>query len=198
MGLMIHSLENIPESARRDYFIYLLDYGWDEPISDALRRNFDQMAHQSANNKAVIIKGTVGEHFQNEVFSWHQINGLNADNILPALLISNNHPSYFRNNNHGDKWGDDLVNESTQADMKLIIIPFRKFCRTSTEVVELIQKVFEDIKEGKDLSNFSIAKEMKGGHMRAIADAVILEPNISGIGIDLKKLVKNFIHKQSI
>ncbi len=90
------------------------------------------------------------------------------------------------------------MNESTQADMKLIIIPFRKFCRTSTEVVELIQKVFEDIKEGKDLSNFSIAKEMKGGHMRAIADAVILEPNISGIGIDLKKLVKNFIHKQSI
>lgn len=68
MGLMVHSLENIPESAKRDYYIYLLDYGWDEPISDALRRNFDQIAHESAISKAVIIKGTVGERFKNKVF----------------------------------------------------------------------------------------------------------------------------------
>jgi hypothetical protein len=44
MGLMVHSLENIPESARRNYFIYLLDYGWHEPISEALRNNFENMA----------------------------------------------------------------------------------------------------------------------------------------------------------
>ncbi|WP_321381263.1 hypothetical protein [Rhizobium sp.] len=109
MGLMIHSLENIPESARRNYFIYLLDYGWDEPISEALRRNFDNMASEAAVNKAVVIKGTVGSHFQKEVFSWHQINGMNAEEILPALLISNNHPSYFQKNSHGDRWGDGLL-----------------------------------------------------------------------------------------
>lgn len=123
MGLMIHSLDNIPESARRDYFIYLLDYGWKEPISDTLRSNFDNMAHESANNRAVIIKGTEGVHFQNEVFSWHQINGLNGDEILPALLISNNHPSYFRDNTLGKGWGHGLLNESQQTKMKLIIIP---------------------------------------------------------------------------
>ncbi|MCC6597669.1 MAG: hypothetical protein IT559_02640 [Alphaproteobacteria bacterium] len=196
MGLMIHSLDNIPESARRDYFIYLLDYGWDEPISDALRRNFDHMAHQSANNKAVIIKGTVGEHFRNEVFSWHKINGLNAEDILPALLISNNHPLYFRDHEHGEQWGGRLLNESTESDMKLIIIPFRKFCKTKTEVVKLIQEVFKDIKEEKELASFSIAKKMKAGHGHAIADALILEPNIAGIGVNLKKLVESFINKK--
>ena len=56
MGLMIHSLENIPSSARRDFFIYLLDYGWNEPISNSLRDNFDRMAQIAATNKAVIIK----------------------------------------------------------------------------------------------------------------------------------------------
>lgn len=197
MGLMIHSLDNIPESARRDYFIYLLDYGWDEPISEALRRNFDKMAEESSTNGAVVIKGTVGQHFQNEVFSWHKINGLNADNILPALLISNNHPSYFRDNDHGNGWGDGLVNESENQEMKLIIIPFRKFCRTSTEVVELIQKVFDDIKRQKDLSEFSIAREIKASKNQAVADAIILEPNIAGVGIDLKKLIGGFISGRS-
>ncbi len=37
MGLMVHSLEGIPAGHHRDYYIYLLDYGWDEPLADALR-----------------------------------------------------------------------------------------------------------------------------------------------------------------
>lgn len=193
--MMIHALDNIPESAQRNYFIYLLDYGWEEPISDALRRNFEKMAHESAINKAVIIKGTVAEHFQNEVFSWHQINGLNADDILPALLISNNHPSYFRDGSHGNQWENGLLKESQQPNMKLIIIPFRKFCKTSTEVVQLIQKIFEDIKGQKDLSDFSIAKTIKGDFSRSIADAIILEPNIAGVGIDLKRLISSLLDK---
>lgn len=48
MGLMVHSLQNIPESKNRDYLIYLLDYGWDEPISKGLRDNFDKMAEIAA------------------------------------------------------------------------------------------------------------------------------------------------------
>jgi hypothetical protein len=66
---MIHSLENIPTSARRNFFIYLLDYGWNEPISNALRSNFDRMAEIAAKSKAVIIKGTEIALFQNEVMS---------------------------------------------------------------------------------------------------------------------------------
>ncbi len=196
MGLMVYSLDNIPPSAKRDYFIYLLDYGWDEPISEALRQNFDMMAKNAAVNSAVIIKGTVAEHFQNEVFSWHQINGLNGDDILPALLITNSHPSYFRDNNHGPKWGEEFLNISEQQpEMKLILIPFRKHCKTSTEAIGLIQKVFDDIKDQKDISDFKVSKETKRGYGSAIADAIILEPNVGGIGIDIKKLLSGFLSK---
>lgn len=41
MGLMVHSLEGIPEGHHRDYYIYLLDYGWNEPLGDALKKNFN-------------------------------------------------------------------------------------------------------------------------------------------------------------
>ncbi|MCE1238042.1 MAG: hypothetical protein LWW93_16965 [Hyphomicrobiales bacterium] len=184
---MVHSLDNIPESAKRDYFIYLLDYGWSEPIGDTLRNNFENMAYESATNNAVIIKGTVGSHFQNEVFSWHQINGLSGDEMLPALLISNMHPNYFRDHIYGDAWGKELLNQSETDGMKLILIPFRKFCKTSTEVIELIQRVFADIRDQKDISDFAIAKEMKKGKGMAVVDALILEPNVAGFGIDLKK-----------
>lgn len=37
MGLKVHSLQNVPQTENRDFFIYLLDYGWHEPLSRTLR-----------------------------------------------------------------------------------------------------------------------------------------------------------------
>jgi hypothetical protein len=187
MGLMVHSLQNIPESKNRDYLIYLLDYGWDEPISKALRDNFDKMAEIAAKNRAVVIKGTELAHFENEVFSWHHINNEKADELLPALLITNKHPKYFLENNNNLFGKRGLVRADEYDDMKLILIPLKRFCTTTTEVVTLIQKVFSDIVDKKDLSDFQIAKEMKKGVGNALVDALILEPNISGVGFSLKK-----------
>lgn len=186
MGLMIHSLENIPSSARRDFFIYLLDYGWNEPISNSLRDNFDRMAQIAATNKAVIIKGTEVAHFENEVMSWHKINNENAGELLPALLITNKHPQYFRESNREFKGRKNIIR--TEEDLKLILIPFKKFCETTNQVLTLIETVFKDIEAQKDLSEFKIAKEMNKGVGRAIVDSIILEPNFSGIGFSFNKL----------
>ncbi len=189
MGLMVHSLQNIPESKNRDYLIYLLDYGWDEPISKALRNNFDEMAKTAAKNRAVVIKGTELAHFENEVLSWHHINNEKADELLPALLITNKHPKYFLENNNNSFAKRGLVSADENDDMKLILIPMKRFCTTTTEVVTLIQKMFSDIADKKDLSNFQIAKEMKKGVGNALVDALILEPNVSGIGFSFKRFL---------
>jgi hypothetical protein len=189
MGLHVLSLENIPETTNRDYFIYLLDYGWDEPIRNALRDNFDEMARKSAPNRAVIIKGTDIGHFESEVFSWHKINGCPADDVLPALLITNKHPRYFRESNHPFIMDKELYKEDDKKDMKLILIPFKKFCKNPSDVATLIQKIFRDISDKKDLRDFKICKEMKKGVGKAIFDALILAPNISGVGVDLKKFI---------
>ena len=138
MGLYIQSLENIPLESKRDYFIYLLDYGWDEPLGEALMKNYEKMAALAAENKAVVIRGTRRVHFEDEVFSWHNINGENAEETLPAILITNRHPAKFRENfsaSHG----------SIEADLKLVLIPLKKFCKTTTEVVSLVEKLFNDV-----------------------------------------------------
>lgn len=188
MGLHVHSLSNIPKSENRDYMIYLLEYGWHEPLAEALNNNFFKMAEFAAKNRAVVIKGTELAHFENEVFSWHKINNERGEDILPAILITNAHPSYFMDNNHGYSRKKGLFLESKDGDLKLILIPLKRFCSNTSEVVSLIEKLFTDIEARKDLAEFKIAKETQKGIGSAIVDALILEPNISGVGISFKKL----------
>ncbi|WCG83590.1 hypothetical protein [Pectobacterium sp. A5351] len=192
MGLYVHSLNNIPKSENRDYLIYLLDYGWNEPLAKAINENFDKMASIAAKNRAIVIKGTELAHFENEVFSWHQINNEKGDNILPAILITNAHPSYFKENNYGYNKNKGLYKESNSGDLKLVLIPIKKFCTNTTEVISLIGRIFSDIESEKDLSDFTIAKEIKKGVGSAIVDSIILEPNISGVGFSFKKLITYF------
>jgi len=193
MGLMIHSLEGLSEGHHRDYFIYLLDYGWEEPLSDALRNNFKHMADlASKKHKAVVIMSTeVGTHFSDEVLSWHSVNGddTNKEQLLPAILVTNRHPAEFRKR---------AMREDAKAevDLKMILFPLKKHCKDTTEVVTLIQQIFTSIKLDKDLDNFGITQEKKKGVGGAIANSIILEPNFAGIGFSFNKLANYFRDKK--
>ena len=79
-----------------------------------------------------------------------------------------------------------------EEDIKLILVPFKRFCKNTSDVVTLIEKIFNDIIEEKDLSDFRIAKEMNKGVGKAIVDSIILEPNFSGLGFSFNKL-KNYL-----
>ena len=86
MGLPVNSLFEIPFEARRQYYIYLLDYGWHEPLSEVLSQNFTHMAEIASKNNAVVIRSSErGDHFSDEVFSWHGING--EDDYCPQFLL---------------------------------------------------------------------------------------------------------------
>lgn len=189
MGLYIQSLTNIPLEASRDYFIYLLDYGWTEPLGEALMDNYEKMASIAAEHRAVVIRGTHRVHFEDEVLSWHNINGENAKEMLPAILITNRHPNKFKEsfNSNGKKEVED--------DLKLIFIPLKKFCNTTTDVVTLVEKLFNDIIQKKDLNDFRVFKELKRGLGRALADSLILEPNIAGVGFNFNNMIKYFTRK---
>jgi len=186
MGLMIHSLEEFPSQATRGYYIYLLDYGWDEPLRNALISNFGEMGKQASQNNAVVFRGTVGSHFEDEVLSWHSVNGQNTEEILPAILITTKHPTSFR----------ELPRSNQEhIDDSLILIPLKKLCKSSSDVVSLIERLFLDIKEGKELKDFKVSTEMRKGISGALVDAVILEPNFGGIGIKLKPLIERLFKK---
>ena len=186
---MVHSLEGIPEEHHRDYYIYLLDYGWSEPLGEALRENFSRMATiASENKKSVVIMPTLaGAHFSDEVLSWHSINGDDADKneLLPAILVTNRHPAEFRKHSllKGNGQGKD--------NLKMILFPLKKHCSSTTEVVSLIQKIFANIKEGRGLEDFKVTKEKKIGIGGAFADSIMLEPNVAAVGFSFNKFIRH-------
>jgi hypothetical protein len=67
--LYVHSIGEIPAEAFRSYYVYLLDYGWDEAFGDAVRRNLPKMADAASRSEAVVIHGPRGMHFEDEVLS---------------------------------------------------------------------------------------------------------------------------------
>lgn len=190
---MVHSLESIPEEHHRNYFIYLLDYGWSEPLSDALKNNFGNMANLASEKKnaVVIMRTDAGVHFSDEVLSWHNFNGeeVEQEQLLPAILVTNRHPAEFRRRASSE-------NDKAESNLKMILFPLKKYCKNTTEVVSLIQQIFANIKLGKDLDNFGIAEEKKKGIRGAIANSILLEPNFAGVGFSFNKLINYFKEKE--
>ena len=185
MGLMIHSLEMLSPTAKRGYYIYVLDYGWKEPLSKTLRENFHEMADWASKNDSAVIIG-VGDigHFDTEVLSWHNINGENAEDLLPAILITKTNPHAFR--------ATIEIRNRKPDDFAFVLIPLKKVCKTETDVVSLIKSIFQDIEAKKDLTQFKVEKELNPGLGRAIVKSIILEPNFSGVGFSFNKL-KDFL-----
>jgi hypothetical protein len=181
MGLYVHSLGEIPTGAERGYYVYLLDYGWEESLGNAVRANLPRMADMASRSNAVVVHGPRGVHFEDDVLSWHHVNGQDAKDILPAILITTRHPSTFRES-------FDIRQSKKDSKDALLLMPLRKICKTAEDVVELIQQAFEDITDKKQLSKFRAAKRMNRGVAGALVDAVILQPKIGGVGFDLKKL----------
>lgn len=64
MGLYVHSLGEIPSGGDRAYYVYLLDYGWEEALSGAVRANLPRMADMASRSNAVVIHGPRGVHFE--------------------------------------------------------------------------------------------------------------------------------------
>lgn len=190
MGLHVHSLAEIPLEAKRNYYVYLLDYGWSEPLGNTLTSNFDKMAEVASKNNAVVIRPTErGIHFHDEVFSWHGVNGEDED-VLPAILITDRHPKEF-------KESYDYRHSRDNQNFRIILFPIKKYCKTTTDVVKFVDTIFTDIVEKRDLSNFTVANEMKKGFGRALVDGLLLEPNIGGIGYNFNSLLSFFRNRQS-
>ncbi|WP_221452745.1 hypothetical protein [Mucilaginibacter sp. FT3.2] len=186
MGLYVESLNNLPAGGSRDYYIYLLDYGWDTPIGNALNQNYERMVTIAARNNAVVIRGTNRVHFEDEVLSWHNINGQDAQDLLPAILLTNRNPHHFKYSTRPEDANP------VEKDLRLILIPLKKFCRNAEEVVQLIEKLFDDIIQQKALKDFRVAEEVVKDNRRAMADLITLAPS-KGTEIAVENIVDYLI-----
>ncbi len=99
-------------------------------------------------------------------------------------MITTLHPKYFLD---GDN--KQLTGGKIPAD-KLIFIEIGKVCESPQDVVKLLEKIFQDIQNKKEIKDFKVKKELKGGIGKILNDTIILEPNIGGIGVNLNNLFR--------
>ena len=189
MGLKISTLAAIPENVTRSYYLYILDYyNWNEPIGNTLRDNFDKIADFAAKNDSVVIQGIKESHFYSELMSWESVNGIDPSELLPALMITTIHPKYFLDGNDKQIKGEPIPED------KLIFIKIADVCKSPFDVIKLLEKIFRDISEKKEIKDFKIKKELKGGIGKILNDMIILEPNVAGIGVNINQLFR-FLNK---
>jgi hypothetical protein len=189
MGLYVQSLDHLPADAHRDYYVYLLDYGWPEPLGEALTNNFQRMAEMAEKSNAVVIRSTNRVHFADQVLSWHSVNGENAGKMLPAILITNRNPHLFRETRSENN------TEPIESNLKLILIPLQKFCKNPDEVTTLTIRLFADIKAGKQLRDFKVGRKVRKGG-KAKAEAMILEPAKKTPSITMTDVI-NFLQSRT-
>jgi hypothetical protein len=189
MGLKISTVAAIPVNVEREYYLYILDYyNWDEPISKTLRDSFDKIAEFAAENNSVVIQGIPESHFYSELFSFESVNGIDPKELLPALMITKIHPNYFLMRDQGKS----ILKE---PDDSIIFLEIGKICKTPQDVIRIIEKVFSDIRQNKEIGDFQIKKELKSGIGKILNDTIILEPNIAGVGVNINSIFKFLTRK---
>ncbi len=180
MGLKINTIAGIPNTVSRSYYLYILDYyNWDEPIGNTLRDNFDKIAEFAAKNDSVVIQGIKESHFYNELFSFDGINGMTPEELLPALMITTLHPQYFLSRDEQRSLGEPIPKD------KVIFLKISEICKSPSDVIKLIGKIFSDIKSKKSICDFAVTKYSKRGVGGALVDSMILEPKNLGAEIEL-------------
>ncbi|CAH8212891.1 hypothetical protein VAE308_1100001 [Vibrio aestuarianus] len=117
--------------------------------------------------------------------SWHSVNGIDGKDILPAILITTRNPHEFSER------------RIDPVEHNMLLVPLKNVCTTATDVIGVIQKIVADIAAKKELPDFTVAQEIKAGESGSLVDALILQPNISGIGVDFNKIISLFRRKKS-
>jgi len=190
MDLKITTLARLPENTDRLFFVYFLDYGWDDELTQAMYANFDLLAGVAAENRSLLLSGLNRTEFANEVLSWHRINGEPADELLPAIMITDVEPRMV--GNFADHEFGHFQHHSRSRSVwpeRFLLIPLREVCRSAADVTALLQKLAADLRSGRPLSEFEIRRvEVKNAN--AASDMIVLQPNIAGIGIDLKEVFR--------
>lgn len=203
MGLIVSSLSEIPkvDGANRSLYIYLLDYGWPAGGYDQLfHENWRRLSQRASETGSVIIRSERGVHFANEVLSWHSICGHDAENLLPAMLITHSPPSYFSIDAFpasNDILSPPSSNDPTADLGDIALLPLKSFCRQPSDFLDAIASIFSDLERGLTLRNFKlerfdVIKPKKNSWPKwaanRVGEAFILQPNVAGFGVDLKKL----------
>ncbi len=177
MGVKITSIAQIPSDVDIPYYVYLLTSQYPFESNMALQEAFDILAREASEHDFVVLQGLTHE-FGGEVMNAYSIDGIPVDDLLAAILISTVNPHQFEQVRSIDTRGP------FRRDERVVFISLRQEHPSRDDVFRLVQQVLSDVRAGRDLSDFAC---VQGGRTKFL-DSLVIQPNFSGVGVDLKTL----------
>ncbi|HTN13467.1 MAG TPA: hypothetical protein VL094_01530 [Sphingomonadaceae bacterium] len=166
MGLHVSSVAqvvaNAPQIQGIGYFIYFLNYyNIEDDIMQALLEEIPHMEeHFSELGNAVAVSSVKNIDFADEVLSWHNVFGVDASEVCPAILICTLPPQHFQR--------EPSQPYSEDSDVPWVLLSLREHCRTVPELKSLLRRVVEEVSKSSDLSDFSPTKLLKTNEGRPV------------------------------
>jgi hypothetical protein len=194
VGLIVSHLKTLARVSDKALYVYLLDFGWPDGKYERLfKSHFSTLARKASDANSVVVASNRGAHFANEVLAYYKVLDLNADEVLPAILISRAAPNYFEETvgpeEHTiDPETDPLLREET------VLIPLKACCQDEASFVTIVESIFNDLAAGLEIRNFRVAEHDKfrsvgrSSFVERFASSILLQPNFGGVGVDLKRL----------
>lgn len=178
MGFNVSTINNLPFLSGYYFFLYGNEtYGTGMSIT-ALYKRFDEIAAR-IDKESAIVKSFPSSNFNNELehafctapwffkvakyFSYNE----------PCLIIMNSHPKEF------------------DFDYPLIMIPFVVLDKIYSSEDDLIHDIIAlSINGDKNIIDKISQSNNNISLIKRVKNSIILQPNINGVGFDLKELFK--------
>ena len=170
-GYILNELANLPIDEKVNFYIFVVNGQYREPLYEMIQSNFVNIA-QSIGNHAVIATGTDSKRFTTEVARQYLGTG-NSDasftSLLPALLITNEHP--------------DRLDEKSLR----LIVPLRD-AETRFGNLRNFFELLSQFVRGEN--NYFISQFENKSSKLGIANRIIgLRPGMFGISLNINELI---------
>lgn len=174
MGYLLNQLSNLPVDENINFYIFVVNGRYRDPLYDIIQNNFFQIAREIGNN-AVVAMGTDSKAFTTSVARKYLGDG-NSDasftEILPALLITNDHP------------------DNLHADSLRLIVPLKHAEQHFGNWHQFFDSLAQFVRGEND--EFARRFEDKGDLLDAGNKVVLLQPNFFGLGVNVNALIEKW------
>lgn len=169
MGYSLTSLGNLPTQNNISLYVFIIDNGWHNDLTESLKNNFDKLAERIGPN-AVLAKGHHPEDWSSQVYKKYmgEFKKLDPKN-LPALLITDTHP--------------DLQN----ANSLRLFVPILDAKKRFGGIEVFFQELSEFSRNRK--SDFLERFEDKTTTIDSALSMLELKPNFFGFGVNINELI---------
>lgn len=174
MGYILSSLGRLPIEEDVDFYIFLIDSGWYGGLTEIILQNFEKIA-EDIGPRAVIAKGFKKQSWSDEICEkYFGKKYTTLSKFLPALLITDSHPKRLK------------------SESMRLLIPIHEV-KSHFGTFDLFFSLLTSFVRDKDpefLERFKNGTNMSEEDLNIL----ILEPNVFGIGLNVKNLIKKILN----